>query len=200
MLAIDHMHVDLLHRDIKPANIFITQSGLVKLATWCCQMLSRPDETVTSDYGSPLYVSPEIWQTGTCSHKSDIWSIGCVVYELLAHAPPFVAPELAYKVLTASPPELPSRYSPDLRALVVQMLEKDPSKRPGAMELIRDQTVAHFITHWLSAGLTPLGRGVSSEEIASYRPGAGPPRAAPSLGQLASSSMISSNLGRSGKK
>ena len=61
-------------------------------------------------------------------------------------------------MLTASPPELPSRYSPDLRALVVQMLEKDPSKRPGAMELIRDQTVAHFITHWLSAGLTPLGR------------------------------------------
>ena len=161
VLALDHMHKrNLLHRDIKPANIFIMQSGLVKLGDLgCCQMLTRPDETVTSDYGSPLYLSPEIWQTGTCDHKSDIWSLGCVIYELLAHKPPFNAPELAYKVLTASPEELPSAYSADVRGVTMCMLHKDPKKRPGATELIRHPTIAHYITFWLQASLTPLGDG-----------------------------------------
>lgn len=159
VLAVDHMHRrNLLHRDIKPANIFITQSGLVKLGDLgCCQMLARPDETVTSDYGSPLYLSPEIWQNGKCNHKSDIWSIGCVAYELLAHKPPFAAPELAFKVLTASPAELPSQYSTEFRTLVHLMLEKNPVARPGSKELIQNTTVAEFISRWFAAGLTPLG-------------------------------------------
>lgn len=156
ILAMEHMHKrKLLHRDIKPANIFITQSGLVKIGDLgCCALLKKPDETCSSDYGSPLYLGPEVWQLGTCSHKSDIWSVGCVVYELLAGSPPFEAPELAYKVLTAAPPPLPERYSAGLRELVFDMLQKDPEVRPSAAELLAKPNMGPHVKRWLAAAFS----------------------------------------------
>ena len=76
VLAVDHMHArHLLHRDIKPANVFITRSGVIKVGDLgCCKMLERPDEECRSDYGSPIYLSPEVWRHGVCSHKSDVWA------------------------------------------------------------------------------------------------------------------------------
>lgn len=159
ILGIEHMHSrNLLHRDIKPANIFITQSGLVKIGDLgCCKLLSQPDEKCTSDYGSPLYLSPEVWKEASCSHKSDIWAIGCVMYELLAQKPPFAAPELAYKVLHTDPPPLPERYSADLRKLILEMLSKDPEVRPSAAELLRKPSLGHYVQRWLAAAHSTVG-------------------------------------------
>ena len=158
ILGIEHMHSrNLLHRDIKPANIFITQSGLVKIGDLgCCKLLAEPNEQCSGDYGSPLYLSPEVWRAATCSHKSDIWSIGCVIYELLAQVPPFAAPELAYKVITDPPPPLPEEYSAGLRKIVFSMLEKDPAKRPSAAELLRMPAVGQHVKRWLAAGFTTV--------------------------------------------
>ena len=96
-----------------------------------------------------------------CSHKSDIWSIACVVYELLAprkqdgsSRPPFEAPELAYKVLTANPAPLPSACSAPLRQVVTEMLEKEPRERPGSTELLRSPCVAGYVKRWLACGLS----------------------------------------------
>ena len=80
-------------------------------------------------YGSPLYLSPEVWNNNVCSHKSDIWAIGCVAHELLAREAPFATPDLAYNVLNLPPKPLPTSYSGDLRDLVGQMLQKDPAAR-----------------------------------------------------------------------
>lgn len=156
ILGIEHMHSrNLLHRDIKPANIFITQSGLVKIGDLgCCKLLAEPDEQCSSDYGSPLYLSPEVWRAATCSHKSDIWSVGCVVYEMLAQVTPFAAPELAYKVLTDSPPPLPNHVSATLRDIIFCMLEKEPSKRPSAAELLRMPAIGQHVKRWLAAGFS----------------------------------------------
>jgi hypothetical protein len=106
--------------------------------------------------GSPLYLSPEVWQSARCSHKSDIWSIGCVAYELLTHRPPFSAPELAHKVLTSTPLPLPGVYSPSLTRLVFDMLRKDPNARPGSTELLQHPSLSSFVKRWLAAGFSPL--------------------------------------------
>ena len=148
----------LLHRDIKPANIFITKSGLVKLGDLgCCKMLTRPDEECDNNYGSPQYLSPEVWEHGACTHKSDIWSLGCVVYELLAHVPPFTEPSLLHKVLTNDPPPLPTQYSSALRELTGRMLFKNPELRPGTTSLLQDEALALHLKRWLAAGHTALG-------------------------------------------
>ena len=86
-----------------------------------------------------------------CSHKSDIWAIGCVAYELLAHRPPFVEPSLLHKVLTAEPHTLPESYSTGLRGLVSRTLKKDPRERPGSTELLQDEVVLHHLKTWDAA-------------------------------------------------
>ena len=92
--------------------------------------------------GSPLYLGPEVWRDGVCSRKSDVWSLGCVVYELMTHLPPFEAPELAYKVLTVEPRPLPSCYNEELRGLVTgRMLRKEASGRPSAEQLVKVRRV-----------------------------------------------------------
>ena len=168
---------------LQPANLFITKSGLIKLGDLgCCKLLQSPDEACTNEYGtlrmrcllmreradrrrdlrvraagSPQYLSPEVWQHGIGSHKSDIWSIGCVAYELLAHVPPFKEPSLLHKVLTSDPCPLPEQYSAGLKELVFRMLRKDPEQRPGSTDLLRDAIVAHHAKRWLAASHTPLG-------------------------------------------
>ena len=137
--------------------MFITKTGLVKLGDLgCCKMLQRPDESTTNEFGSPQYLSPEVWRHGRCSHKSDIWSVGCVVYELLAFSPPFKEPSLLSKVLTTDADSLPAHYSSGIRALVFQMLSKDPGLRPGSTELLQDKIVAHHLKKWLAAAHSPL--------------------------------------------
>ena len=138
--------------------MFITKSGLVKLGDLgCCKMLQSPDEECGNEYGSPQYLSPEVWQHGIGSHKSDIWSIGCVVYELLTLVPPFKEPALLHKVLTSEPAPLPRHYSTGLRNLVSRTLLKDPNRRPGSTDLLRDAVVAHHIKRWLAAAHSQLG-------------------------------------------
>ena len=157
VLAIDHMHGrNLLHRDIKPANIFITRSGIIKVGDLgCCKMLGQPDEEGTSEYDSPLYRSPEVWRNGICSHKSDIWAIGCVAYELLAQEPPFCAPDLPFKVLSTVPKDLPTTYSRGVRTLVNNMLQKEPALRPGTTDLLKSEELREHVQRWMQAAFTP---------------------------------------------
>lgn len=79
-----------LHRDLKPANIFITRSGIVKVGDLGgCVMVENLEDPIESEYGSPIFICPEVWQSSVCSHKSDVWSLGCIVYMLMAQRPPF---------------------------------------------------------------------------------------------------------------
>lgn len=98
-----------------------------------------------------------MWQYRTCSHKSDIWAVGCVIYELLALSPPFKEPGLKSKVCNAVPPELPESYSASMRDTVIRMLWKNPSHRPSSTELLQDAFIAHQVQRWLAAGHSSLG-------------------------------------------
>ena len=83
----------ILHRDIKSANIFITEDGKYKLGDLNVSKVLKKGLAYTQT-GTPYYASPEVWQDQPYDGKSDIWSLGCVIYEVAALEPPFKATDL----------------------------------------------------------------------------------------------------------
>lgn len=85
-LAMKHCHDrKILHRDLKAGNIFLTKSGIVKLGDFgIAKVLSNTVEKAVTIVGTPYYLSPEIIQNSPYSFKSDIWSLGVLLYEMIA--------------------------------------------------------------------------------------------------------------------
>ncbi|KAG5505455.1 hypothetical protein GH5_03481 [Leishmania sp. Ghana 2012 LV757] len=144
-LAIRYLHdLRIMHRDLKTSNVLLTRSGLIKLGDF--GFSRQYQESVSGEVGNtfcgtPYYLAPEMWQRQPYSHKADIWSLGVVVYELLALKKPFQAtnlPELMEMVTRqGSFDPLPAeRYSSDMLSLVHQMLKVDPSERPSINEIL----------------------------------------------------------------
>mmetsp|Transcript_52740 Transcript_52740/g.72252 ORF Transcript_52740/g.72252 Transcript_52740/m.72252 type:complete len:97 (-) Transcript_52740:213-503(-) len=80
----------IVHRDIKSANIFLTKDGTVKLGDLNVSKVAKKGMLKTQT-GTPYYASPEVWQDQPYDQKSDIWSLGCVLYEMCSLQPPFKA-------------------------------------------------------------------------------------------------------------
>jgi NIMA (never in mitosis gene a)-related kinase len=85
-LAMKHVHDrKILHRDLKSQNIFLTSSGVIKLGDFgIARVLRNTGELAATQIGTPYYMSPEIMDSKRYNSKTDIWSLGCVLYELLA--------------------------------------------------------------------------------------------------------------------
>jgi NIMA (never in mitosis gene a)-related kinase len=127
-----------MHRDIKSANILISK-GAAKLADFNVSKVVGHQGMLRTQTGTPYYASPEVWMDKPYDFKSDIWSLGCVLYEMATLRPPFKAPNmrgLYKKVITAQYPPLSSRYSPELQQTIECMLRTDPAKRPTCEQLI----------------------------------------------------------------
>lgn len=137
-LALNQLHRrKMLHRDIKTPNIFLTTTGLIKLGDFG---FSREyDSTVSGDVGStfcgtPYYLAPELWNQAPYSKKADMWSLGIVLYELMALRKPFSGSsvrDLVANVMSGRFDALPEHYSPALRQLCVDLLNSDPRMRPS---------------------------------------------------------------------
>jgi serine/threonine-protein kinase len=135
-LAVAHGQ-GIVHRDIKPANVMVTREGKVKVMDFGIarmQTLETAPQT-SSVLGTPTYLSPEQAQGQPVDARSDIYSLGVVLYEMLAGRPPFTGDSpvaIAYKQVNETPPP-PSALNPDvtprLDAVVMKALAKNPANR-----------------------------------------------------------------------
>ncbi len=135
--AITHMHSRrILHRDLKPANVFLTLDGTVKVGDLGLgRMMSEHTFEAHSKVGTPLYMSPEVLRGDGYDWKSDVWSLGCVLYELAVLKSPFKAEgldlySLFQKISKGDYAPPPEHYSSTLRELCVSMLSVDAKDRP----------------------------------------------------------------------
>uniref|UniRef100_A0A8B9QU23 NIMA related kinase 3 n=1 Tax=Anas platyrhynchos TaxID=8839 RepID=A0A8B9QU23_ANAPL len=100
-LGVKHIHDKrVLHRDIKSKNVFLTQNGKVKLGDFgSARLLAHPGAYACTYVGTPYYVPPEIWESMPYNNKSDIWSLGCILYELCTLTHPFQAKSWKHLIL-----------------------------------------------------------------------------------------------------
>jgi NIMA (never in mitosis gene a)-related kinase len=129
----------ILHRDLKAANIFIGADGTFKLGDLNVSKVLKKGLAYTQT-GTPYYASPEVWQDLPYDMKSDIWSLGCVMYEMAALEPPFKATDLQslYKKVKAGVfKPIPTSYSSELSEMVNSMLKLRPKDRPSTEEILK---------------------------------------------------------------
>ncbi len=154
-LALKHIHdKKILHRDLKSQNIFLTENGLIKLGDFgIAKCLNFTMEKASTIVGTPYYLSPEIVQNQPYSFKSDIWSLGVLLYEMMCLKMPFEAsslPLLSLKISRGAFLPVPSIYSEELRALVKQLLNVDASKRPSINEILSMNFIRKRIKDFLN--------------------------------------------------
>ncbi|WP_344592224.1 serine/threonine-protein kinase [Actinomadura vinacea] len=127
----------VVHRDVKPANLLILADGRVKICDFGIAWLGDTTTRLTTDgsvIGTPRYMAPEQFG-GEVGPRTDLYSLGCVLHELLTGRPPFKAEggfaQLMYMHLNATPEPLPDSFPAELRALVAELLAKDMAARPA---------------------------------------------------------------------
>ncbi|KAE9349593.1 hypothetical protein PR003_g5804 [Phytophthora rubi] len=160
-LALKHLHDrKILHRDVKPANIFLTKSGVVKLGDLgVATVLSHTLACAQTSIGTPYYTAPEICLGKRYNAKADVWSLGCVLFEMASFSHAFEGRsqrQLFDNIVRGVTPRLPScgilnRIQRELQALVDDMLRKEPRARPSVNQLIRRPLVLARIQSFLSA-------------------------------------------------
>ncbi|XP_068277643.1 serine/threonine-protein kinase Nek3 isoform X2 [Nyctibius grandis] len=153
-LGVKHIHDKrVLHRDIKSKNVFLTQNGKVKLGDFgSARLLAHPVSYACTYVGTPYYVPPEIWESMPYNNKSDIWSLGCILYELCTLRHPFQAnswKHLILKICKGSYNPLPSHYSYELHYLIKQMFKRNPKNRPSASTILARGCLTKLIKNCL---------------------------------------------------
>ena len=122
----------IMHRDLKSANIFLVKDKYqCKIGDMNVSKVIKEKELLTQT-GTPYYASPEVWRDEPYSYKSDLWSIGCVIYELCNLKPPFKGKdldELFLNVCKGNPERIYSTYSDDLWKMILMLLQVDVAKR-----------------------------------------------------------------------
>ena len=155
-LAMKHVHDrKVLHRDIKSQNIFLTQNRRVlKLGDFgIARVLNSTMELARTACGTPYYMSPEICDNQPYNSKSDVWSMGCLLYEMASLKCPFDAKDmrgLVIKILRGAFPPLPRCFSSELTALVGRCLDRQPARRPTVNELLALPVVRQRIERFLT--------------------------------------------------
>lgn len=139
--TLHEMHI--LHRDLKCANVFVSADNIYKLGDMNVSKVAAKGLVYTQT-GTPYYASPEVWRDEAYDMKSDIWSLGCVLYEMASQKPPFRANDmqgLFKKVQKGVFERIPKVYSEDLFNMICEFLKVQPSLRPSSQQILNHPVV-----------------------------------------------------------
>jgi serine/threonine protein kinase len=161
--ALQYSHnAGIIHRDIKPANVMLTSTGQVKVMDFgIARAVADTSASMTQTaavIGTAQYLSPEQARGETVDNRSDVYAAGCLLYELLVGEPPFKGDSpvsVAYqhvRELPVRPSLLDSVITPEMDAITLKALEKDPEKRYQSAREMRDDIGR------LLAGLSPTAQ------------------------------------------
>ncbi|KAM6361473.1 serine/threonine-protein kinase Nek1 isoform 7-T14 [Alca torda] len=157
-LALKHIHDrKILHRDIKSQNIFLTKDGTIQLGDFgIARVLNSTAELARTCIGTPYYLSPEICQNKPYNNKSDIWALGCVLYEMCTLKHAFEAgnmKNLVLKIISGPFPPVSVHYSYDLRNLLSQLFKRNPRNRPSINSILEKNFIAKRVEKFLTPQL-----------------------------------------------
>eukprot|EP00347_Sterkiella_histriomuscorum_P013274 403365346 len=154
----------ILHRDMKSANIFLWKDYTAKLGDLNVSKVAKKGLLYTQT-GTPYYASPEVWKDQPYDGKSDIWSLGCVLYEMCALVPPFRADDmngLFKKILKGQYPPIPSHYSMELRSVIKSLVQVNAASRPNTDQILEMGIVSKRAKKYFNSNEAPI-RDIESE-------------------------------------
>ena len=139
---------NIIHRDIKTQNIFLMKNGKVKIGDFgISKALTNTKNNASTIIGTPYYFSPEIINGEPYNYKTDIWSLGVVLYEMCCLKLPFESnniAQLSIKILRGKYDPIPNRYSKNMANLIKQMLNIDQKLRPSIFEVIQSPLLKNY--------------------------------------------------------
>ena len=128
----------------------MTTNGEIKIGDFgIARVLQHTYDCAKTAIGTPYYLSPEICQEMPYNQKSDIWSLGCILYEMTTLRHAFDANSmkgLVLKILWGNYPRIPDHYSENMRSLIADMLIKDPAKRPSIRKILEKEFLSKRIS------------------------------------------------------
>lgn len=141
--ALDYAHRQgVIHRDVKPGNVLLTSADVPKLSDFGLSLLAEHDDVAGVVRGTPHYMSPEQATGKRLTYKTDLYSLGVMLYESAAGAVPFTGAPMAVMALHANsvPPPVPRDrgISPELERLILSLLAKRPEDRPAGGAVVAE--------------------------------------------------------------
>ena len=154
-LGLHYMHQNkVLHRDLKTQNVFLLGNGRLVLGDLgISKVLDGTMDFAQTCIGTPYYMSPEIFKNKPYSYKSDVWALGCVLYEMTTLNHAFDAGSLnglAQKIIKGRYPPIATKYSTHLRDLISKMLNVSPNQRPDIDQILRKPFIKKHILNFFS--------------------------------------------------
>ncbi|XP_032017199.1 serine/threonine-protein kinase Nek4 isoform X3 [Hylobates moloch] len=155
-MALQYLHEKhILHRDLKTQNVFLTRTNIIKVGDLgIARVLENHCDMASTLIGTPYYMSPELFSNKPYNYKSDVWALGCCVYEMATLKHAFNAKDmnsLVYRIIEGKLPPMPRDYSPELAELIKTMLSKRPEERPSVRSILRQPYIKRQISFFLEA-------------------------------------------------
>jgi len=144
---------NVLHRDIKAQNMFLASNMVVKLGDFgISKTLSTNTSLAQTMIGTPYFMSPELINEEPYGQKSDIWALGCTVYELVTLKKPFdgkTSDQIFNKIKDNPYAPLGADVDPDIKTLIDTLLQKDPKQRPNIRKVANMPCLKSYIAEFL---------------------------------------------------